>query len=258
MEQGYWLSESDRDFLEEVKRWWFATPENDRKRPTPAKQRFQTPEVYVAKVPPGGIPALSQAGTTGTGTTEPLDDVPGYVECQIYALDTTDPASPTFHHMPDLDRFVYNLSPNAITADSTPWVVVQRDKFGDWFVVAPGSGTDLDFEDFTETVNVVTAVVSRECGLLVKNTPFTFTFRLPVGSSVSVTVGAGDTGTGTANDGDDTVIDFATRLVDIPTSANFTFDSATCTGAITFTTTPVCFFTGGLECCPDYTGTGTS
>lgn len=258
MEQGYWLSESDRDFLEEVKRWWFSTPENDRKRPTPVKQRFQTPEVYVAKVPPGGIPALSQAGTTGTGTTEPLDDVPGYVECQIYALDTTEPSAPTFHHMPDLDRFVYNLSPNAITADSTPWVVVQRDKFGDWFVVAPGSGTDLDFEDFTETVNVVTAVVSRECGLLVKNTPFTFTFRLPVGSSVSVTVGAGDTGTGTANDGDDTVIDFATRLVDIPTSANFTFDSATCTGAITFTTTPVCFFTGGLECCPDYTGTGTS
>lgn len=260
MEQGYWLSEADRDFINELKKWWMATPENDKKRPPPFRQRFQTPEVYVAKVPPSGIPALSQTGTTGTGTTEPLDDVPGYVECQIYALDTTDPAAPTFQHMPDLDRYVYNLSPNAITADETPWVVVQRDKFGEWFVVSPGAGAaDIDFEDFQETVNVVTAVVSRECGLLVKNTPFVFNFRLPVGSSVSVTVGSGNTGTGTVDDGNDTVIDFRTSLITLPAfPLSFTFDADTCTGTITATEQQVCVFSGGLECCPDYTGTGTS
>lgn len=258
-DEMFFLTAQDRDDLAAMLAEWRAEPENPR-RPKPFRQRFQTPEVYVAKVPPRGIPALNQTGTTGTGTEEPLDDVPGRAECEIFVLDTEDPASLRFNPLADETRYVYNLSPRAISADETPWVTIHRDKFGTWYVAAPRSSavTDLDFTDITQTVNVVTAVVSRECGLTVRNTPFTFTFHLPVGSTVDIAVGAGNTGTGTGNDGDDTLIDFPTRLVDIPTSANFTFDSATCTGTINFVTTPFCIFTGGLECCPDYTGTGTS
>lgn len=257
-DEMFFLTAQDRDDLSMMLAEWRAEPENPR-RPRLFRQRFQTPEVYVAKVPPSGIPALSQTGTTGTGTEQPLDDIPGRAECEIFALDAEDASALRFNRLEDETRYVYNLSPRAISADETPWVTIHRDKFGEWYVAAPRSSaaTDLDFEEIVETVNVVTGVFSRECGLTIQNTPFTFTFRLPVGSNVTVTAG-GSTGTGTADDGNDTIIDFATRLVDIPTSAAFTFDSATCTGAITFTTTPVCFFTGGLECCPDYTGTGTS
>lgn len=215
----------------------------------------QAPEVYLAKVPPGGIPALSQSATTGTGTDQPLDDVAGEVECEIYQLD---PETGEFGRVGELTYIVHNLAPSAISANRTPWVLVVRDKFGEWFVAGGAATANSDgFEEIVQTVNVVTAVVSRECGLTVRNTPFTFTFTLPVGSDVVVTAG-GSTGTGTADDGDDTLIDFPTQLIDIPTSAAFAFDSATCTGTITFTTTPICVFSGGLECCPDYTGTGTS
>ena len=257
-DEMFFLTAQDRDDLAAMLADWRSMPENER-RPRPFRQRFQTPEVYVAKVPPSGIPALSQTGTTGTGTEQPLDDVPGVAECEIFALDTEDAAALRFNPLEDETRFVYNLSPRAISADETPWVTIHRDKFGTWYVGNPRSANadDLEFEEIVRTVDVVTNVNSRECGLTIQKTPFTFTFLLPVGSSVSVSAG-GSTGTGTADDGNDTLIDFPTRLIDVPTSANFSFDAATCTGTISFVTTPICVFTGGLECCPDYTGTGTS
>lgn len=255
MADMFYLTESDLTLFREMAQDFRARKRGQQLTSAPYTSP-QAPEVYLAKVPPGGIPALNQTGTTGTGTDQPLDDVPGEVECEIYQLDT-ESASPTFGRVGELTYVVRNLSASAISANTTPWVLVVRDKFGEWFVAGGSGQAEIEFETIVKTVDVVTAVVSRECGLLVRNTPFTFTFSLPVGSTVDVAAG-GSTGTGTADDGNDTLIDFRTQLYEIPTSASFTFDSATCTGTINFTTTQICVFSGGLECCPDYTGTGTS
>lgn len=258
MAEMFYLSDRDRSLFDEMARDYLSRKRASKTMTEPFRSP-QAPDVYLAKVPPSGIPALSQTETTGTGTDQPLDDVPGAAECEIYQFDVT-AATPAFGRVGDLTYWVRNLSTTALSADSTPWVLVIRDKFGEWYIPpGRGAGADLDFEDFTEKVNVVTAVVSRECGLLVKNTPFTFNFRLPVGSSVSVSVGTGNTGTGTVNDGDDTVIDFRTSLITLPAfPLSFTFNPDTCTGTITATEQQICVFSGGLECCPDYTGTGTS
>jgi len=255
-ETAYLLSERDRDDLAEMLAEWRGQSENSSRRPHVPRQRRTSADVYLAKVPPSGIPALSQSGTTGTGTDNPLDDVPGYAECEVFALDKFNPTAPSFGRVGQLTQWVYNLSPRAIEANETPWVTIHKDKFGEWFVAGTPPSAATEFEEIVRTVDVVTNVNSRECGLTIQKTPFTFTFLLPVGSSVSVSAG-GSTGTGTGNDGNDTLIDYPVRLIDIPTSANFVFDAATCTGSINFVTTPFCVMTGGLECCPDYTGTGT-
>lgn len=254
----FYLTEADLFLFREMAADYRARKRST-KMITPPLRSPQTPDVYLAKVPPGGIPALSQTETTGTGTDQPLDDVPGSVECEIYQLDTSSD-TPSFGRVGELTYIVRNLSPSAISADTRPWVLVVRDKFGEWFVAGGGgSGEEIDFEDIQRTVEVITGVVQQECGLLFKRTPFTFTFTLPVGSDVQIAVGSGNTGTGSVDDGDDIPITFPTKLITLPAfPLTFTFDPVTCTGTIDTTQQQVCVFSGGLECCPDYTGTGTS
>lgn len=91
----------------------------------------QAPEVYVAKTPSGGIPAIA-SGDAGTGTGG--YDEPGSATCEIYCIDETD-NTPDLRDI-DLEQIVYNVSSTAVSGDT--YVFVARDKFGHWIVTQMG------------------------------------------------------------------------------------------------------------------------
>lgn len=107
----------------------------------------QAPEVYIAKTPAGGIPALSGAGTSG--------DIPGHALCQIYRIIDNDsggtaPAAVSLWTADELKKTVYNLSSSTIAGNK--WTPVMRDKFGDWLAIlgtpgAPGTAV-FDLNNF--------------------------------------------------------------------------------------------------------------
>ena len=88
------------------------------------------PETYVALTPsPSGLPALSRSGTTGTGSEDAADDVPGYAECPLYRISKTSSGA-RFERVMATPPTVYNLLDAAIPGGR--WIVVTRDKFGCW------------------------------------------------------------------------------------------------------------------------------
>lgn len=141
MAEGYVLSEADVVLLREVVRRSGVNPGNVPGRPAVPPPLSYAPEVYIALTPGDGIPALNRGGTTGTGSTEANDDVPGYADCQVYKLDTTG-ATPDFMEVSGLVRNVYNLGTAAVPGGT--WVLAHRDKFGHWFVSSSLSDPDPD------------------------------------------------------------------------------------------------------------------
>lgn len=103
-----------------------------------SEQESIAPEFHVARVPPSGIPALTQVGTgddTGTGDA----DTPGSAVCDLYRI------------LPDgslerigISKTVYNLSEITITEE---WVPIARLKGGQWVAycctVGTGTGTGV-------------------------------------------------------------------------------------------------------------------
>lgn len=92
-------------------------------RPVPDPQ---SPDVYIARAPEGGIPGIDE-NTTGTGSPGWMDDIPGSASCEIYKL------SPA-NGIQTLKRLgwyktVYNFGP-AITGSKL--LIIVRDKFGTW------------------------------------------------------------------------------------------------------------------------------
>lgn len=85
----------------------------------------QSPEVFVALTPSGGIPALTES--TDTGTAFGALDAPGSAECQVYRLDESE----LLEAVDGLTHVVYNLSSESIPGNK--WILVIRDKFGTWF-----------------------------------------------------------------------------------------------------------------------------
>ncbi len=108
------------------------------------------PDVYVARTPPDGIPALNEGETswTGTGTlthagtgTELLeDDSPGWAWCTVWK-------SIWFSGVPYLlpvfsaPKKVLNVSTSQIPGDT--WVIIKLDRRGDWYVDNGGGGGAL-------------------------------------------------------------------------------------------------------------------
>lgn len=100
----------------------------------------QAPEVYIARTPAGGIPALSEGSDTGTGGVSLHDDAPGYADCDIYCIsDLSDP--PLMAKVEGLSKRVYNLS--TVDVDEFRWIQIHRDKFGRWLIATGGGVQDV-------------------------------------------------------------------------------------------------------------------
>lgn len=107
-------------------------------------QEYLTPEVFVARTPAGGIPALYEGSSTGTGTgtgTEDLSgDQPGYADCQVWrVLGEGVGETPTMSPLDAPYYRVYNMSAEDVPGDE--WVLIARDKPGAWWVVRGGGAT---------------------------------------------------------------------------------------------------------------------
>ena len=138
MADAYYLSENDRRTLREMMREFELRRAN---QPSRSEQGTPSaaPEVYVARVPTGGIPPLDE-GFTGTGTgTGTADDSPGYAVCAVYRVVVDEAGTPTLMRVADLNKIVYNLSSSTVTGNG--WILVTRDKFGYWYA---GGAIDLD------------------------------------------------------------------------------------------------------------------
>lgn len=129
---GYVLSENDREQLRQLL-------EKDRKNPKKTRlkndtDQSQSPDVYIARTPHEGIPALAEE--PGTASFEE-NDQPGYADCTIYFVsEETD--VPTLEQTDATPQRVYNLSTSRILGDT--WVVAIRDKFNAWYAIAPVGG----------------------------------------------------------------------------------------------------------------------
>lgn len=92
----------------------------------------QAPEVYVARVPSSGIPALTWEAGAG------ILDTPGSTTCALYKLHRGGPLTGQLVPI-QVNAAVHNLSTDAVPADT--WCLVERDKFGTWWVSGSGGLT---------------------------------------------------------------------------------------------------------------------
>lgn len=98
------------------------------------------PEVYVARVPAGGVPAVDEGYTgTGTGTGSLAADSPGSASCAVYKVVVDSTGAANLIRVAGLDKTIYNLSNQVVLGQS--WALVARDKFGYWYFTGA-----LDFE----------------------------------------------------------------------------------------------------------------
>jgi len=132
----YGLTPEDHQQLKQLIAWYRSSSPilNTRNRPAIERERdSQAPQLFIARTPSGGIPALD-ANVSGTAS----DDEPGSAECEIYqVLRYNNPT--TISATAANNKIVYNLSTTAIPGDS--WVIVARDGFGTWIALVSGGGT---------------------------------------------------------------------------------------------------------------------
>lgn len=135
----YFLNEADKALLDEIIAWYLRqVPEGRRVRLNRADEGVGgavVRDVHIVYTPEGGIPALTRAGTTGTGTAAAQDDTPGSATCRAYRLINGLPRAT------GVTILVYNFSDVAIPAGK--WVKAAREKWGSWIA-------DTVWLEFTE------------------------------------------------------------------------------------------------------------
>ena len=121
VEKAFYLTEADLKTIKE-----YLKVSDDRRGNSPSKHQPQegylTPEVYMAYAG-SGIPAIG-----GTNTGSGTNYSPGSASCNIYSINLT---TGYLQQVQNVTKTVYNLSSTAVP---TGWVVIQRDKFGNWLV----------------------------------------------------------------------------------------------------------------------------
>jgi hypothetical protein len=128
--------------------------DRSRRRTTQGRQEhvnwdeaYPGPETYIARTQPEGIPGMVEEAGTG------VNDVPGYSDCDIYRVIWTSPGIPSgipeLQPITGLFKRVYNSSHTPIAGGT--WVLVTRDKFGEWWVVESRGSFQILLTDKTYT-----------------------------------------------------------------------------------------------------------
>lgn len=136
MADAYYLTEEDLVKIRQIAEQVLGTRKNSPSRYRLGEEESQSPEVYVALTPMGGIPALTPNTEAGTGTGSGDFDEPGFANCDIYKL--VDRGNPELLYS-GFNRRIYNLSSSIIPEDT--WIIVARDKFGRWYIVNANSSS---------------------------------------------------------------------------------------------------------------------
>ena len=137
MADGVLLSAAEYREYKDLVRWFRqmkAAGPVDRRPIDAGHDAAQTPEVHVARAPAGGIPAMNFGANTGTGTgsSDYGDDVPGSADCVVFrCVDVAGVRK--LKPVGVKTQTVLNVSYGSV--DPGAWVVVARDKFGDWYVL---------------------------------------------------------------------------------------------------------------------------
>lgn len=148
------LTDDDVRNLREMYRWWQQSRAGTytERRPHVPEELGSTPDVYIARTPSGGIPALTLAPGTGS-TGADIEDEPGQAECDIYRVITSG-ADEILVPVESLFKTVYNLSTTAVSGQT--WVKVIKDKFGTWLVDVdrgpPGTTINAQFSDASGSI----------------------------------------------------------------------------------------------------------
>lgn len=149
MAEIYGLSAADIGVLREIAKWWRASPRRRGDTFDPGEEIGQAPEIYVARTPTTGIPAMTEAAGTS------IDDQPGYADCTIYR---TIPVSdvPTLKAL-GIERRIHNLGAEI---GGEVWIFVMRDKFGVWWVMEG----ETEEVDLVESVCLISSASAAETG----------------------------------------------------------------------------------------------
>lgn len=130
-EPKYVLGEQDVEELRLIVQAFKSKDLSKNKTPF-SDQEHQGPEVYVARTPPEGIPAIT--------TNASDEDVPGEADCEVYEIAEIEEGSFTLQPVNETSFTIYNISTAAIAGDT--WISVLRDKFGHW-IAQVGGGSSL-------------------------------------------------------------------------------------------------------------------
>lgn len=126
---GYFLTDEQQRLLQECVDFVRNFQGNPRGRaPHRSLETQMSPEVYIAKAPSGGIPALSESGG---------DKIPGSAECDIYNIIFLD-EGPRLTQVGGFTKTVYNISDSDIEEG---FLQIQRNKYGTWNPVIGGSSS---------------------------------------------------------------------------------------------------------------------
>lgn len=149
----YALSDSDVQLLRDLVREEMSRRENGQSR-TGRGTPSSSPDVYMARTPPAGVPGLATA--VGTGTGDPSSDSPGEAECDVWQILPAETALDSVEMMvvDGLTETVYNFSTDAIPGET--WVKISRDKWGCWVAdLGSGGGVDETGDKIVDHVHVV-------------------------------------------------------------------------------------------------------
>lgn len=136
------LTAADVATIKEMVAAFRSTPRNPSRAPEHTVEREETfaPEVYAALTPFAGLP-----GRTG-------GVFPGSAVCQIYRTIPTEADEPGRRELvevPGLTRRVFNIHADGIPG--TTFVIIERDKFGTWWVKGQASEEEGDGDTGTGT-----------------------------------------------------------------------------------------------------------
>lgn len=156
MADFYFLSGEDRQLLGELLKREKQSRVNTQNRPAVEEILDKAPDVYIARSPPLGIPALTEhdTSTTGTGTIESGEDQPGSAICKIYKIQNISGIDKLVYI--GRNYLVYNISTSVIPG--WRWIKVGKDKFGNWIVDNENFPFDQCTEDRTVTIQVDTCM----------------------------------------------------------------------------------------------------
>lgn len=157
MSKAFVLNEKDAGVLRAMIAEFARRPRNSEGKQSPelVSDLHQAPEVYVARVPSTGVPGLVWEAGAG------VIDTPGTATCVLYRLMRAGNLSGRLVPL-HISVTVHNLSTENVPADT--WILVERDKFGTWWVSGSGGLTSEGDTGETGTgaernyVDVVTGV----------------------------------------------------------------------------------------------------